>query len=149
MRSKELLEKIESVVKTLDEIDEMIKTQSSELQKVDYELSDWLHLIENKELSKEEGYKIIERIHKLRIERRELNNEYELEKVYNTHKSKLTGTDTRQFLMVEINKAKKMLNQEYKNRVLTEDMFNETLEGVEKKKRGRPKKNTEENKENG
>ncbi len=148
MRSEELLSKVNQAVKLLDEIDTMILTQSSELSKVDSELSDWYHLIENKELSKEEGYKIIERIHTLRVERRELNNEFELEKVYQTHKSKLAGNDTRQFLLVEINKKKKELNQEYKNRVITEEIINEVLGKEEpKKKRGRPKKEVETNEE--
>ena len=144
MRSEILLNKIKDVVKILDEIDEMINTQATELSKVDSELSDWYHIIENRELTKEEGYKIIERIHELRVIRRGLNNEHELENTYQTHKSKLTGNETRQFLWSEICKAEKKLNQEYKNRVLTEETILEVLEEKPKKKRGRPKKEKEE-----
>lgn len=140
MRSEILLNKIKSVVQTLDEIDEMINTQATELSKVDSELSDWYHLIENRELTKEEGYKIIERIHELRVIRRGLNNEHELENTYQTHKSKLTGNETRQFLLNEMCKTEKRLNQEYKNRVLTDEMILEVLDEKPKKKRGRPKK---------
>lgn len=141
IRSEILLEKIKNVIKTLDEIDDMIKTQASELSKVDSELSDWYHIIENRELTKEESYKIIERIHELRVMRRGLNNEYELENTYQTHKSKLTGSETRQFLWVEICKSEKKLGQKYNNRVLTDEMILEVLdEEKPKKKRGRPRK---------
>ena len=145
MRSEQLLEKIKQTVKLLDEIELMISTQAAELSKVDSELSDWLHIIENNELSKEECFNVMERMHALRIERRELNNEYELEKVYQTHKSKLSGNETRQFLIAEINKKKKELNQEYKNRVLTDENIKNVLgEEEPKKRRGRPKKIKEE-----
>lgn len=145
-RSKLLLQRIESVIKTLDDIDEMINTQATELSKVDSELSDWYHLIENRQLTKEEGYRIIERIHELRVMRRSLNNEHEIENTYQTHKSKLAGNETRQFLWSEIRKSEKKLDSEYKNRVLTEEMLQEVLEGKPKKKRGRPKKVEEEGK---
>lgn len=139
MRDKEIVEKIKNVVKLLDEIDEMIKTQSQELQAVDYELSDLYHLIENNDLDEKVSFNIVKRIHELRKKRRALNNENELENTYQTHKSKLSGSETRQFLMAEINKTSKRLGCEYKNRVLTEEDIN-TLFETKRTKRGRPKK---------
>jgi hypothetical protein len=137
-----LVEKIKKVIDTMDEIDEMIKSQPSELQTIDYELSDLYHLIEYYELNENAKINVVDRIHKLRQLRRSLNNEYEIELTYQTHKSKLTGNETRKFFANEIFKTVKKLDNEYKNRVLTEENIQELMGEAEppKKKRGRPKK---------
>lgn len=140
MRCEQLLEKIKTITTLLDEVEEMKKTQSTELQNVDYELSDWYHLIEHNELNEEQSCRVVKRIHELRLLRRDLKNEYELEQVISTHKNKLIGTDTRQFLITEMNKTNKIINQEYKNRVLTQETIDEVLNKTTKKRKGRPKK---------
>ena len=139
MRDVEIVELVKQGIEILDKIDEMIKTQSVELQKIDYELSDLYHLIENNELSDEASVNVIKRIHDLRKERRALNNEYEIESAYQTHKSKLAGNGTRQFLATEILKTVKQLGKKYTNRVLTEEDIKSLTEPV-KRKPGRPKK---------
>lgn len=70
MRDKLIIDKITNAISILDEIDNMIKTQSEELQKVDYKLSDLYHLIENNELSDEASINVVREIHLLRKERR-------------------------------------------------------------------------------
>jgi len=116
----------------------MIETQSIELQKVDFQISDYLHVIENNELSELSSIRIIKKIHELRLARRSLNNEHEIENTYNIHKSKLAGKDTRQFLLHEVYKTVKSLGSQYKNRILTDEDIQKILEP--KKKRGRPPK---------
>ena len=140
MRDKDIIEKVKTIIRILNDIDEMIRTQSEELQKVDYELSDLYHLIENNDLDEKASFNVVKRIHELRKQRRALNNEYELENTYQTHKSKLSGSETRQFLLAEMCKVEKKLGCEYKNRVLDEEGLNQLLE-VKKSKRGRPRKN--------
>lgn len=141
MRDELIIEKIKSAIQILDEIDEMIKTQPTELQTIDYELSDLYHLIENNDLSDNSSLIVIKRIHELRKIRRSLNNEYEIESTYKNHLNKLTGTDTRKFLTVEIHKTSKNLNNLYKNRILTEEDINKILNpSIAKRKPGRPKK---------
>ena len=66
MRDKLIIEKIKNAICILDDIDDMIKTQSIELQKVDYKLSDLYHLIENNELSDEASINVVKEIHGLR-----------------------------------------------------------------------------------
>lgn len=139
MRDVEIVELVKQGIEILDKIDEMIKTQSVELQKIDYELSDLYHLIENNELSDEASVNIIKRIHDLRKERRALNNEYEIESTYQTHKSKLAGNGTRQFLATEILKTVKQLGKKYTNRVLKDEDIKSLIEPV-KRKPGRPRK---------
>ncbi len=138
MRDKLIIDKITNAISILDEIDDMIRTQSEELQKVDYKLSDLYHLIENNELSDEASINVVREIHLLRKERRSLNNEHDLEVVYQNQKQKMIGNDSRQFLVTELNKTNKRLNNEYKNRVYTEEEIEKLISP--KKKRGRPRK---------
>lgn len=138
MRDKLIYEKIKAAIILLDEIDNMIDTQSIELQKIDYELSDWLHYIENNPIDEPSSIKIINEIQRLRQLRRCLHNEYEIENTYKNNASKVMGNNTRSLLLAEINKTVKQLNNDYKNRVLTEEKINELLKP--KKTRGRPKK---------
>lgn len=139
MRDKIFIDKVKEAIKILDEIDEMIETQPQELQKVDYELSDLYHYIENNNMSNETCLKVIERIKYLRLIRKSLNNEYSLEKVYKDNSSKMMGNGTRDFLFSNLCKTAANLDTEYKNRVLTdEDISN--LTNTTKKKRGRPRK---------
>ena len=138
MRDKLIIEKISNAISILDEIDNMIRTQSIELQKVDYKLSDLYHLVENNELSDEASINVVREIHLLRKERRSLNNEHELEIVYQNQKQKMIVNDSRQFIITELNKTNKRLNNEYKNRVYTEEEIEKLISP--KKKRGRPRK---------
>lgn len=138
MRDKLIIDKITNAISILDEIDNMIKTQSEELQKVDYKLSDLYHLIENNDLSDEASINVVREIHLLRKERRSLNNEHDLEVVYQNQKQKMIGNDSRQFLVTELNKTNKRLNSEYKNRVYTTEQIEKLISP--KKKRGRPRK---------
>lgn len=140
MRDEVIVERIKSAIKALDEIDDMISSQAQELQLVDYKLSDLYHLIENNELSDEASINVVKFIHTLRKQRRSLNNEHEIEITYQTNKSKMTGSETRQFLVSEVFKTVKRLNQEYKNRILTEEDISNLI--GPKKKKGRPRKET-------
>ncbi len=142
MRDEILVDKITQAVKILDEIDEMISTQGQELQKIDLELSDLYHFIENNNVNDDTSVKLIERIKYLRLMRRSLQREYEIEKSYKDNSSKMMGNNTRQFLLNTIKQTVKNLNTEYKNRVLTDEDI-ENLKTTEKKKRGRPPKKKE------
>lgn len=128
---------IKEVIKLIDDIDKMIDTQASELQKVDSEISDWLHYIENNDTTTKESEKIIKKLKELRIKRKSLHKEYTIEKAYKNHSNKMMGNNTRQLLLSEINKAIKQWENEYKNRILTDEEIKKVLET---KKVGRPKK---------
>ena len=142
MRDEILVDKITQAVKILDEIDEMISTQGQELQKIDLELSDLYHFIENNNVTDNTSVKLIERIKQLRLKRRSLQREYEIENAYKNNSSKMMGNGTRSFLLNTIKQTVKNLNSEYKNRVLTDEDI-QNLQSTEKKKRGRPPKKKE------
>lgn len=138
MRDKIIIDKINQAIKMLDEIDDMIQSQSVELQQVDLELSDLYHLIEFNELNEKQSYKFIKRIHELRLKRRALNKEYDIENTYKNQANKMMGNNTRQFVLTEINKTVKQLDTTYKYRVLTDDNIQELLSF--ERGRGRPRK---------
>lgn len=139
MRDKIIADKIRTVIKTLDEIDEFITTRSAELQRTDLELSDWYHFIENNDFDEKVSHSVVSQIRKLRKKRRSLCNEMAIEDCYKNNASKVMGNNTRPFLLSEIEKTVKQLDSEYKNRVITDEVIKDVLEQT-KKKVGRPKK---------
>jgi hypothetical protein len=143
MRDKEIVEKIYGLVRTLDEIDNYVATQNEELSKIDLELSDWTHFIENNDFGEDISHKVVIKIRELRRQRRSLCKEQAIEDTYKNNASKVMGNNTRQFLIAEIEKTIKQLDSEYKNRVITEEDIQE-LYTTTKKKVGRPKKVVEE-----
>lgn len=53
------LSKLQQALNTLDEIDDMIRDNPDNQQKIDYEISDYLHLIQNTDLDKLDVDKIM------------------------------------------------------------------------------------------
>ena len=137
-RDREIYEKIVKGMEILDEIDNMINSQSNELQEIDYKISDLLHYLENNDLSDKECVKFVKIMQEFRQIRKSLHKEHEIEKAYKENSSKVMGNNTRQMLMAEINKAVKQWNNEYKYRIITEDEIKLLIS--EKKRVGRPRK---------
>ena len=140
-----MVEKIKKAIELLNEIDSIIENNPKELKNVEDELLDLYHLIENNELNDEASINVIKKINELRKIRREYKNVITIATTYNTHKSKLSGRETRGFLLGEINKTIKLLGVKYANRILTSEDIENILEP--KKKRGRPPKIKEETNE--
>ena len=140
MRDEIIYEKIKQTTKLIDEIDSMINSQSEELKKVDLEISDWLHFIENNKTTEKQDSIIISKLKELRLIRKSLHKEYTIEKAYKDNSSKMMGNNTRQLLLAEINKVVNQWEKEYNNRILTDEEIEQILNQA-KKRVGRPKKN--------
>lgn len=84
--------------------------------KIDEELSDLLHYIENNQLTPKQSTKMIKLIQQKRLVRRGLLKDYEMKKVYNTYKGKMTIDTQRDFFLMEIYKKAKELNSQYRYR---------------------------------
>lgn len=138
MRDEVVYNKIKDAIEAIDEIDSLITTQPDELQKVDYEISDWLHYIENNTTSGKQNEIIVKKLRELRLQRKSLHKEHAIERAYKENSSKMMGNNTRQLLLTEIHKTIKQWENEYKNRILSEDDIKNILSTV--KKVGRPKK---------
>lgn len=135
------LSKLQQALDMLDEIDNMIKDNPDNQQKIDYELSDYLHLIQNTDLDKLDINKIMMELKKLRLKRASHYRFYEITKSYNANRGKLQYTSSRANLKEIIKNTLDSVNNEYRYRILESDDLNAlcTEKTQEKKKRG-PKK---------
>ena len=119
---KIFLESLQDVVNALENLENIIATNGERQQEVDYKLSDWLHELQNNEnLDDAAMANIAKEIKKLRKERNSLRNENELINEFNKHKQKLFFPEQRQFLINAIKNRNSLLNQDYKNRVVTKE----------------------------
>lgn len=137
MRDEKVLAAIKGAISLYDEIDSMISTQPEELQKVDFEISDWLHYIEGNDTTDRENVVIMKKLRELRLLRRSLHKEYEIEKTYKDNIMKMNNEGNRKLLLAEINKTIKRWENEYKNRILSDEDIKMALAP---KKGGRPTK---------
>ena len=135
------LSKLQQVLDTLDEMDNMIKDNPDNQQKIDYEISDYLHLIQNTDLDKLDINKVMAALKKLRLKRASHYRFYEITKTYNANRDKLKYTSSRANLKEIIKNTLDNLNNEYNYRILESDDLNTLCtEKTEEKKKRSPKK---------
>ena len=135
------LSKLQQVLNTLDEMDNMIKDNPDNQQKIDYEISDYLHLIQNTDLDKLDINKVMAALKKLRLKRASHYRFYEITKTYNANRDKLKYTSSRANLKEIIKNTLDNLNNEYNYRILESDDLNTLCtEKIEEKKKRSPKK---------
>lgn len=118
------LAKIQTVINLLNEIDNIIEQNPSKQQEIDYSISDYLHMIQNEELSDKSCVEITKKLKEYRTKREQHNNVNMLANTYNQHKGKLPYKNNRELLIKEIQITLKRLNQDYKYRVLTNEDVN-------------------------
>lgn len=128
----EFLAKLKNVITLLDEIDDVIDELPTKQGNVDSLLSDYLHMFENYDLSKDAVYEISKRIHSERVLRRNLTNMSFIAKTYRDNVNKLMNKQSRVFLHQKIEETMKRLNMEYKNRVITDEDMNELINAEDK-----------------
>ena len=113
-KDKVFLAKLQLVIETLNEIDEMAKKNPEEQQAIDYEISDYQHLLQNEDLSDDKMLEVVKRLKDARIKRESLNNVYELVKTYYGNNKVLIYSDNRHILVEAIKEreaAKGVKNQ--------------------------------------
>lgn len=135
------LSKLQQVLDTLDEMDNMIKDNPDNQQKIDYEISDYLHLIQNTDLDKLDINKIIMELKKLRLKRASHYRFYEITKTYNANRDRLKYTSSRANLKEIIKNTLDNLNNEYNYRILESNDLNALCnEKIQEKKKRSPRK---------
>lgn len=122
-----VMEDIKKTVDILDNIDTYSNGLSEELSIVDGKMQDLLHYVENNKINILWCYRYVREIKRLRLERRRIRNDMELLNKFSEHKNKLISKDNRQFLLAEMNKREKQLNQPYKNRQYGEEELEDVL----------------------
>ena len=135
------LSKLQQVLNTLDEMDNMIKDNPDNQQKIDYEISDYLHLIQNTDLDKLDINKIMMALKELRLKRASHYRFYEITKTYNANRDRLKYTSSRANLKEIIKNTLDNLNNKYNYRILESDDLNALCtEKIQENKKRSPKK---------
>ena len=145
------LAKLQQAITLLDEIDTIIDENPTMQQNIDWEISDYLHLLENEELTEKARLEIDEQIARCRKVRRQLCNISSLAKVYVDNRDKLRYKSQREFLVSNIKSQLNKLDNDYKYRVLDKDTVDgyikkeeEIIEEPKKKKLGKKRISKEE-----
>lgn len=139
----DILTKIKETVEKLDEIDEYFDKIPELQSNIDSLISDYRHLVRDNVLSESASIVLVKKLHEAELLRKQINEHKDLANVYEKGKGKLITKDNRQFLLSDLYKKNKEWQYEYKFRVLKEDDINSILQ--EKKKKGRPKKENDDN----
>lgn len=126
--SDELVNTIEKAINELAKVDELYNSIPKMQSDVDSKLSDIYHLLENNKLSAPQCCRIIKLIQQLRKERRDINNTWELLRIYKNNSLKLNNSENRELLLSEIKKnEKKLKTSVYNNRVYTDEELKEII----------------------
>lgn len=151
-REKIFLSKLEVILSTFDRLDELfgdlntfVSEQPDNQQKIDYLLSDYIHRLENDDLTDEEMINIAKKIHDARLTRKDECATSSLIQTYSNNKNKLlyAPKSNRAMFRTFMEKTISHLHEDYKYRVLNEDDLNELKSvkvGKDISHKGRPRK---------
>ena len=114
--NSKIMGSIVSALSQLDEIDDYFENLPIMQSRIDEELSDLLHFIEDNNLTSKQSSNIVKLIQKKRGERRQLYNDYEIKKIYMANRSKIGFDGQRASFTTEIMKKENELNQQYRYR---------------------------------
>ena len=88
-KEKIFLAKIQLLINTFEERDDIVANNPNDQQAIDFEISDYLHLLQNEDLSDESMLEVSKKLRNARIKRNQLQNTSQLIKAYTDNKSKL------------------------------------------------------------
>ena len=124
-----IVDKIIKAQVLLQEIDDYFNELPNLQSKVDEEIQDLLHYIENNDIPPKQSVKMIKLLHDKRKERRLLCNDFEIKKVYLDHKNKMITDGQRPFLLNTLRQKINGLKTQYRNRRYGEDEIPQLLKG--------------------
>lgn len=120
-----IIKELQEISNKLDEIDEYYNGLSDELSKVDCKIQDLLHYIEFNTIQVKWCYRMMKELKMLREKRRIIKNDMEILSKYTEIKNRLPSMESRKFMLAEIFKKEKQLNnQVYINRSYSEEEIN-------------------------
>lgn len=120
------LAKIQQAITLLNEVDDIIANNPDMQKNIDWEISDYLHLIENETLSERAKLEIDDRLKQCRLVRRQINHIQAIGKVFSDNRGKLTFKNSRDILYSMIQNTISKMDTEYNYRVLDK----ETIENL-------------------
>lgn len=119
--------KVQEVIKILDELEEFEKDIPTNQANVDLIISDLYHLLENQKLNTSQCYRFVKRLKEVLAERRILKEQTDMVRTFVIHQNKLNNSNNRKMLLSELGKREKQLKSEYKYRILSEEDINEIM----------------------
>lgn len=137
MENKEniFLVKIQNCLKLLDEIEDTIGNNPNDQSNIDYELSDYLHIIQenNQKLDDKTKIELVNKIEKARLQREQYNSIYLIGKYFTENKNKLLYTNSRKIMYKGLSDLLGTLHKPYNYRVFSEDDIKEILKPTKNK----------------
>lgn len=126
-KENEFLAKLQLVMDTMDEIDEMVNKQGEESSILENKKETIEHLRENKVLTESQKLNIDEECEKVREERRAWKHIFEIKNEWYANLDKLKFATQRPFLRQLITNKIKSLDTEYKSETYTEEEILEIM----------------------
>lgn len=137
MENKEniFLVKIQNCLKLLDEIEDTIGNNPNDQSNIDYELSDYLHIIQenNQKLDDKTKIELVDKIEKARLQREQYNSIYLIGKYFTENKNKLLYTNSRKIMYKGLSDLLGTLHKPYNYRVFSEEDIKEILKPTKNK----------------
>ena len=135
MENKEniFLVKIQNCLKLLDEIEDTISNNPNDQSNIDYELSDYLHIIQenNQKLDDKTKIELVNKIEKARLQREQYNSIYLIGKYFTENKNNLLYTNSRAIMYKGLSDLLGTLHKPYNYRVFSEEDIKEILKPTE------------------
>ena len=137
MENKEniFLVKIQNCLKLLDEIEDTIANNPNDQSNIDYELSYYLHIIQenNQKLDNKTKIELVNKIEKARLQREQYNSIYLIGKYFTENKNKLLYKNSRAIMYKGLSDLLGTLHRPYNYRVFSEEDIKEILKPTENK----------------
>ena len=137
MENKEniFLVKIQNCLKLLDETEDTISNNPNDQSNIDYELSDYLHIIQenNQKLDDKTKIELVNKIEKARLQREQYNSIYLIGKYFTENKNKLLYTNSRKIMYKGLSDLLGTLHKPYNYRVFSEEDIKEILKPTKHK----------------
>ena len=123
-------EKIIEVSKLLDDLEDIDETLSDSLSKVDLQISDLYHFLENMTLNSKSCYRLCRELKVALNNRRTIKKNISLMSKYKSQNNRLIkGKENRQMLLSEIGKCAKQWESNYHYSIYTEEELTEKIGG--------------------
>lgn len=135
-----IIDNIIQAISILNKTNEYLESLTNRLSECDSLVSDYEHFIENTPIDEVDLKKLYQNMQDNFIKRRNIKNDMAINDNYKNLTARLNNITNREFLIQSLKNTRSKLKTQYRNRVLKNEEIEELKKIEEKKKRGRPRK---------
>lgn len=135
-----IIDNIIQAISILNKTDEYLESLTNRLSECDSLVSDYEHFIENTPIDEVDLKKLYQNMQDNFIKRRNIKNDMAINDNYKNLTVRLNNMTNREFLIQNLKNVQSKLGTKYHNRILKNEDIEELKKIEEKKKRGRPRK---------